>query len=98
MTKQSQSYVYLLMNKSNSVIYVGVTSNLVKRVFEHKQKTVEGFTKRYNVDKLVYFEVFDGICEAIAREKQLKSGSRSKKIELINSFNPGYNDLYMDII
>jgi putative endonuclease len=85
------------MNKSNSVIYTGVTSNLQKRVYEHKEKLVDGFTKKYNLNKLVYFEVFDRIDDAIAREKQIKAGSRTKKIELIKSVNPDFKDLYDDL-
>lgn len=87
-----------MANKSNSVIYTGVTSDLIKRVYEHKNKLVEGFTKKYNVTKLVYFEVFEDIENAIAREKQIKAGSRDKKIELIIEANPDYNDLYDDIV
>jgi putative endonuclease len=87
-------YVYILTNDSDKVLYTGVTSDLVKRVYEHKEKMVEGFTKKYNVDKLVYYEVSDGIEEAILREKQIKAGSRKKKIDLIKSMNPGFKDLY----
>ena len=75
-----QSYVYILFNKPNGTLYTGVTSNLVKRVYQHKHKLVDGFTKKYSVDKLGYFEVYEDIRFAIAREKQIKSGSRSKKI------------------
>ena len=96
--QEKKSYVYLMANKSNSVIYTGVTSDLIKRVYEHKNKLVEGFTKKYNVTKLVYFEVFEDIENAIAREKQIKAGSRDKKIELIIEANPDYNDLYDDIV
>jgi putative endonuclease len=71
-----QGYVYLLMNKNNSVIYTGVTSDIKKRVYEHREKIIDGFTKKYNVTKLVYYEVFDDIENAIAREKQVKGGSR----------------------
>ena len=70
------SYVYLMTNKANTVIYTGVTSDLVKRVYEHRQKFVDGFTKRYRVSKLVYFEEYGSIQEAILREKQIKAGSR----------------------
>ena len=75
-------------------MYTGVTSDLIKRVYEHKEKFVEGFTKRYNVDKLVHFEVFDDIKNAIAREKQIKGGSRQKKIDLITKNNESWEDLY----
>lgn len=78
-----QSYVYILFNKPNGTLYTGVTSNLIKRVYQHKHKLVDGFTKKYSVDKLGYFEVYEDIRFAIAREKQIKSGSRSKKIGLI---------------
>jgi putative endonuclease len=91
---EKHSYVYILTNSSDKVLYTGVTSNLIKRVYEHKEKIVEGFTKRYNIDKLVYYEVFDDIESAIEREKQIKAGSRKKKIDLIKSMNPAYKDLY----
>jgi putative endonuclease len=87
-------FVYILENKNNKVIYTGVTNDLVRRVFEHKKKLVPGFTSKYNVDKLVYFELFDFIDLAIAREKQLKGYSRSKKDALISKFNPNWKDLY----
>ncbi len=86
--------VYLLTNKNNTVIYTGVTSDLVKRMYKHKNKIyTTSFTRRYNVDKLVYFEVFHSIEEAIYREKQIKGGSRKKKIDLIISNNPEWKDL-----
>ena len=91
-------YVYILTNKGNRVLYTGVTNNLVRRVCEHKTKLNEGFTKRYNVNKLVYFELFTDIRAAIAREKQLKAGSRRKKLELIQRLNPNWRDLYQDIL
>lgn len=91
-------YVYILSNKINTVLYVGVTSNLIKRVWEHKNKAVPGFTARYNVDKLVYYETSESILSAIEREKQIKGGSRKKKTELINSINPQWKDLYEGII
>jgi putative endonuclease len=83
-----------MTNKNNTVIYTGVTSDLKKRVYEHKEKLVKGFTKRYNLDKLVYYEVLDDPYNAISREKQIKSGSRQKKIDLINKMNKKWNDLY----
>jgi len=83
-----QSYVYLLTNKYNTVLYTGVTSDLKKRVWQHKEKLVEGFTKKYHVDKLVYYEVSADIRAAIAREKQIKGGSRQKKVDLIQGMNP----------
>ncbi len=93
-----KGYVYILFNKKNGTLYVGVTSDLVKRVYEHKNKFVDGFTKKYSVDKLGYYEVFDNILQAIEREKQLKAGNRKKKIELIEKFNPKWIDLYSEII
>lgn len=86
-------YVYILTNKWRTVLYVGVTSDLRKRVWEHKQKVVEGFTTRYNVDRLVYYEATEDIAAAIEREKQLKAGSRKKKIALIDCLNPEWRDL-----
>jgi putative endonuclease len=90
-------YIYLLINKTNTVIYTGVTNNLQKRVYEHKQNLVEGFTNKYNVHKLVYYEVFDSIEDAIIREKQIKGGSRKKKVDLIKNFNPEFKDLYDEL-
>jgi len=86
--------VYLLTNKNNTVIYTGMTNNLHRRIAEHKQKNIPGFTKRYSVDKLVYYEYFDDSRTAIAREKQIKAGSREKKEALINGMNPVWDDLY----
>jgi putative endonuclease len=86
-------YVYMLANKTNKVIYTGVTSDLVKRMGEHKDEQVGGFTKKYNVDKLVYVEETNDIEVAIEREKQIKAGSRKKKIELIKDLNPNFKDL-----
>ena len=82
-----------MTNKNNTVIYVGVTSDLLKRVYQHKTKTYKGFTAKYNCDKLIYFEEFDAINLAISREKQLKSGNRKRKERLINAENPEWNDL-----
>ena len=82
-----------MTNKNNSVIYIGVTSDLLKRVYQHKTKTYKGFTQKYNCDKLVYFEEFNDINLAIGREKQIKSGNRQRKINLIESDNPEWNDL-----
>ena len=91
-------YTYILFNKRNGTLYIGVTSNLVKRVFEHKNKLADGFTKKYNIDKLAYYEVYDDIEEAIIREKKLKGASRKKKLELIEMNNPEWLDLYDEII
>ena len=93
-----QYYVYILFNKRNGTLYVGVTNDLVKRVWQHKNKIADSFTKQYSVNKLGYYEVCDDINSAIAREKQLKGGNRKSKLELIELNNPGWNDLYDDII
>ena len=86
-------YTYIMSNKTNTVLYVGVTNDLTRRVSEHKNHLNKGFTSQYNVNKLVYYESFDGPNEAIAREKQIKGGSRQKKITLINNMNPKWEDL-----
>ena len=88
-----QYYIYIMTNKRNTVLYTGVTNDLRRRVYEHKEKLAEGFTKKYNITKLVYYEVFGDIEHAILREKQIKGGSREKKIGLINSMNKGWRDL-----
>ena len=86
-------YVYILSNRSNNVVYVGVTNNLERRLYEHKNGLFDGFTKKYNVHKLVYYEYTTDISSAIAREKQIKGWRRSKKNDLINSKNPEWKDL-----
>ena len=91
---QRQSFVYILFNKPNGTLYVGITSDLIKRVFEHKNKVIKGFTQKYGVDKLGYYEIFGDIQSAIEREKQLKAGKRQSKIDLIKSQNPNWLDLY----
>lgn len=91
-------FIYILTNKNNTVLYIGVTNNLKRRIYQHKNKLSDGFTKKYNVDKLVYFEQFNDPLNAIGREKQLKGGSRQKKIDLITKNNPHFNDLYPDIL
>ena len=88
-----KGYVYFMSNSNNTVLYIGVTSNLVKRVYQHKSKAFKGFTSKYNCDKLVYYETYDSIEVAIAREKQLKSGNRNRKVKLIVEMNPEWNDL-----
>lgn len=88
-----------MTNQNNTTLYVEVTSNLISRISEHRQRTNKSsFVTRYNLHKLVYFEVFSTIEEAIFREKQLKAGSRSKKINLIQKVNPNYSDLYPQIV
>ena len=89
-----QYYVYVLTNKNHRVLYTGVTNDLKKRVYEHKEKFVNGFTKKYNVSKLVYYEIFGDPENAILREKKIKAGSRQKKIDLINTMNNEWADLY----
>lgn len=88
-----QYFTYIATNQRNTVLYTGVTNNLERRIFEHKNKLNKGFTKRYNINKLVYYEFCDNINDAIAREKQIKGGSRQKKIDLIQSTNPQFQDL-----
>jgi putative endonuclease len=89
--------VYILTNDRHTVLYIGVTSDLRGRVYQHREKLLPGFTKRYNVHKLVYHEAGHDAVGAITREKQIKAGSRQKKIDLINSFNPDWTDLYDDL-
>ncbi len=88
-------YIYIMTNKNNTTLYIGVTSNLQSRVYEHKSKIYpKSFTAKYNLSKLVYYEGYQSIDEAISREKQLKAGSRQKKIDLIKQLNPSWLDLY----
>jgi putative endonuclease len=87
-------FVYILTNKYNKVLYIGVTNDLAKRVYQHKEKMVEGFTKKYNLNKLVYYEIYNEVKLAISREKQLKGITRQKKIDAINSLNRSWKDLY----
>ena len=89
--------VYILTNYDQTTLYTGVTNNLVRRVEEHKNKEGGVFTKKYGVDRLVYYECGDDINQAILREKQIKAGSRQKKIDLINTFNPEWKDLYEEL-
>jgi putative endonuclease len=91
-------YVYILASKKNGVLYTGVTNNLIKRVFEHKEDLIEGFTKKYFVHKLVYFESTNSIESAIIREKQIKDWHRQWKIDLIKEKNPDWKDLYKEIL
>ncbi|PIV70839.1 GIY-YIG nuclease [Candidatus Roizmanbacteria bacterium CG17_big_fil_post_rev_8_21_14_2_50_39_7] len=92
-----QYFVYIITNKNNTVLYIGVTNNLVRRIYQHKNKTISSFSSKYNLNKLVYYEVFPRIELAIEREKQLKAGSRAKKNLLIQSINPNSEDLYSQI-
>jgi putative endonuclease len=91
------SYVYIITNKKDGVLYIGVTSDLVKRIYEHKNGIFDGFSKKYNLDTLVYFEVYEGVHEAITREKQVKEWNRDWKVKLIEENNPDWNDLYLDL-
>jgi putative endonuclease len=90
-------YVYILASKRNGTLYVGVTNDLLRRVFEHKRKMVKGFTSKYSVDKLVYYEQSNDVRIAIQREKQIKWWKRNWKIKLIEDFNPDWNDLYYEL-
>ncbi len=90
-------FVYIMTNKDNNVLYTGVTYDLKRRVWEHKEKLIEGFTKRYLLTKLVYYEMFDDVNSAIAREKQIKGGSRKNKIGLVNGMNKEWRDLYDEL-
>lgn len=89
-------YVYILTNKTHSTLYIGVTNNIVRRLYEHKNGLVEGFTKRYNVHKLIYLEETSDVNSAISREKQLKGWTRNKKEALINSINPQWNEIELN--
>jgi len=91
-------HVYILSNKFEGSLYIGITNDLIRRVYEHKQRIGDGFTKKYNLTKLVYAEEFDNPNDAIAREKQLKSWRRQWKINLIESINPNWNDLYESLL
>ena len=93
-----QPAVYILASKRNGTLYIGVTSDLVKRIWEHKNNMVEGFTKRYNVHRLVWYELHDSMESAITREKRLKNWKRKWKLELIESSNPKWQDFYHRIV
>ena len=90
-------YVYILASKRNGTLYIGITSDLIKRVYEHKNNLVDGFTKKYKIHNLVYFEETNDVQSAIKREKQIKAWKRSWKIELIESKNPDWKDLYKEL-
>lgn len=95
---EKQYYVYTMMNKWNTVSYIGITNNLSNRAWQHKQKLIKGFTEKYNLTKLVRYEVFNNPYDAISREKQLKKWSKIKKIALISKLNPNLKDLSDDLI
>ena len=90
--------VYIITNFRNTVLYTGVTGNLVARIYYHKNKSVSSFSSRYNLNKLVYYEIYEDVNLAIVREKQIKAGSRKKKVELVDNFNPTWKDLYETLI
>lgn len=93
MKNERRYYIYIMTNKYNTVFYTGITGDLASRVFQHKNKEIKGFTSKYNINKLVYHEEFDSAYEAILREKQIKGGSRRKKIELIEAMNKKWKGL-----
>ena len=93
-----QACVYILSSQRNGTLYVGVTSDLIKRVWQHKNNVVAGFTQKYGVHQLVWYEQHSSMESAIQREKQLKSGSRQRKVQLIEAKNPGWRDLYQEIL
>ena len=93
-----QYSVYILASRKNGTLYIGITSNLVKRIWEHKEKVVKGFSSKYGVDRLVYYEIFDDPENAIKREKRLKEYKRQWKIDLIVKENPEWKDLYKEIV
>lgn len=97
MKQEKQYYVYLLASTRNGTLYIGVTSNLADRIDKHKQGMYDGFTKKYKIDKLVHYEIYDDIYEAISREKQLKNCKRDWKIQLIEKDNPLWRDLFNEI-
>ena len=92
-----QYYVYMMASERNGTLYVGITSDLVKRVYQHRTKSVKGFTEKYDVEKLVYYEVYDDPENAIRREKRLKKWNRQWKVDLIGKSNPDWHDLYEEI-
>jgi len=92
-----KGYVYIITNKPNGTLYIGVTSDLPKRIWEHKNKVIKGFSEKYNLDKLVWYECFDNIESAIIREKQMKEWQRDWKLKRINIINPTWDDLYEEI-
>lgn len=98
MSEDKKYYIYIMTNKSDNVFYVGVTNNLLRRVYEHKEKMIKGFTEKYNLVKLVYYEIYDDVITAITREKQLKRWHRDWKINLIMAANPELTDLYNELL
>lgn len=94
---KSNSYIYIITNKTNSVVYIGLTTNLIQRIFQHRNKRIEGFSSKYSLYKLVYYEIFDDLDNALSREKQLKRWHREWKNNLIETMNPDWKDLYDEI-
>jgi len=94
---KKQPAVYILTNKPDGTLYTGVTSDLPKRIWQHKNRVMKGFSTRYNLTRLVYFELFENMYTAISREKQIKTGSRKAKIKLIERRNPGWRDIYTEV-
>jgi putative endonuclease len=92
-----QYCVYILTNQRHTVLYTGVTGDLKRRIYQHREKLLPGFTRRYNVSKLVFYECMEDVSAAIVREKQIKTGSRQKKIELVNGFNPEWRELFDEL-
>ena len=95
---EKQYYIYIMSNITNTVTYTGVTNNLYRRVFEHKNKLIEGFTEKYNITKLVFYEVCENVENAIWREKQIKSYKRQDKVDLIHNMNPEWKDLFNELM
>ncbi len=91
-------YVYIITNRDNTVLYTGVTNNIIRRIYEHKEKLINGFSKKYNCDKLVWYEIYENAYSAISREKQIKAGSRRRKVMLVNSMNLEWKDLYGEVV
>ena len=98
MSESKKGYVYILFSRRNGTLYTGVTSDLLKRVYEHKEKLVDGFSKKYNIDKLGYYEEFESIASAIEREKQIKGRSRKYKLDLIENTNSRWQDLFNTLL
>ena len=94
MRRMKQPCVYIMASRRNGTLYTGVTSNLLQRAYQHREGLVDGFTRRYGCKMLVWYELHDSMAHAISREKQIKGGSRARKLALIEGFNPGWNDLF----
>ncbi len=95
---EKMGYVYIVTNKPEGALYIGVTSNLIQRIYQHKHRMVKGFASKYHLDVLVYYECYEDIVSAITREKQLKNWHRPWKLNLVSDFNPAWRDLYDEII